>query len=101
MYTGEDKMKEHYTCSKCRNTKFSQTIKEEYDKVYDSIEHTIERGCSMSVGSHWTCLQCKKPIPLKILHNLFHEITYKGYILLDIAEKIKELNKIRMERIGE
>lgn len=92
--------KKVYTCPDCGGTKFLQTVKEEYDKIYDSEEHVVERGCSISVGSIWTCTHCKTPIPLKLLHNLFMGVELKGYILLDIGKKIDELIKVRKTMIG-
>jgi len=90
-----------YVCPVCGGTKFLQTVKEEYDKIYDSEEHIIERACGISVGSIWTCTYCKASISLKLLHNLFMGVEYKGFVLLDIAAKIKELDEIRRTMIGE
>jgi hypothetical protein len=93
--------RENYKCPTCGGTRFLQIVKEEHDRIYDSEEHVIERICGMSVGGEWSCTKCETAIPLKIIHGMFRGVEFRGFILLDIAEKIKDLEKFRKERIGE
>ena len=87
--------REIYKCPVCFGTEFIQTVTEEHHNIYNAEEHVVERVDSMSRGGEWVCTVCKTPIPLKSVQGMFHGVSYKGYFLLDLAEKLKELEEFR------
>ena len=89
-----------YKCSNCGGMEFEQTVKEEFDKIYNSIEHTVTKGMSVSVGSAWTCTNCSKFIHGDLLHDIFPGVKLKGYKLLDLSKKNKGIRGTSKRVIG-
>lgn len=77
--SGIEEERQVYRCTVCNGTKFGQIVKDEYDKIYDSVEHVVTKHSTSGIGSEWRCVRCSEPIPLKLLVHIFSAVKLEGF----------------------